>query len=265
LLQDTKIKEVTSKYQIVRKQEVGMEDLYEITAQQYEQRMFWKNLKAKCLQGCTSVYWNTSELQWQPSLCKFHTCQELLGAAVTSIEEADFTEEMKRKPEDEPERYLFVVDALLRHQEFTIEEVKFLRQINLEGFVIRVTWGVLHEALIREALGNLQKETMLTTVREKAIPLIAADWRTQFREIFELTKRKVKAGTQWKLCEMFPSLKTATEGQVTVKVSDCEYPGAKKPLRMLSSLFCLNTVGQNYIAITFAKLILAAVNGQAVD
>lgn len=34
---------------------------------------------------------------------------------------------------------------------------------------------------------------------------------------------------------------------------------------MLSSLFCLNTAGQNYIAISFAKLILAAVNGQAVD
>jgi hypothetical protein len=243
-----------------------MEDLYEITPQQYEQRMFWKNVKAKCFQGFTSVHWDTTERQWQPSLCKFHTYQGLLGAAVKNIEEADFIEEMKRKPgEEEPERYLFVVDALLRHQEFTIEEVKFLRQINLEGFIIRITWGVLHHALIREALANLQEETMLTTVREKAIPLIAADWRTQFRDIFELTKRKVKASTQWKLCDLFPSLKSATEGQVTVKVSDCEYPGAKKPLRMLSSLFCLNTVGQNYIAITFAKLILAAVNGQAVD
>ena len=106
---------------------------------------------------------------------------------------------------------------------------------------------------------------MLTTVREKAIPLIAADWRTQFWEVFELTKRKVKANTQWKLCELFPSLKAPTERQETVKVTDCAYPGAQKPLRILSSLFCLNTVGQNHLAISFAELILAALNGHAVD
>lgn len=146
-----------------------------------------------------------------------------------------------------------------------MEEVQFLRQVNSEGFILRLPWGVLHEALIREALANLQEDTMLTTVREKAIPLIAADWRTQFREVFELTKRKVRANTQWKLCELFPSLKAPTEGQETVKVTDCAYPGAQKPLRILSSLFCLNTVGQNHLAISFAELILAALNGHAVD
>lgn len=48
-------------------------------------------------------------------------------------------------------------------------------------------------------------------------------------------------------------------------MTDCLYPGAKKPLIILSYLFCLNTTGQNYISIPFAELILAALNGQAVD
>ena len=50
-----------------------------------------------------------------------------------------------------------------------------------------------------------------------------------------------------------------------MKVTDCTYPGAKKPLKILSSLFCLNTTGQNQISILFAKLILAALNGHTID
>ena len=243
-----------------------MESLYEVTPRLDKQGMFWKNFQALCLQGFGSVHWSVSEFQWYPQFCKFHICQVLLYKAVTEIKESSFVESMKRKQgEEEPQRYLFVVDALLRNHDFSLEEVQFLRQINLEGFVIRITWGVLHEALVREALANLQEETMLTTVQEKEIPLIATDWRTQFRDVFELTNRKVKASTQWKLFELFPSLKTAAEGRETVKVTDCTYPGAKKPLRILSSLFCLNTAGQNHIAIPFAELILAALNGQAVD
>lgn len=171
----------------------------------------------------------------------------------------------RRQWEEEPERYLFIVDAILRNHEFSLEEVKFLRQINLEGFVVRITWEVLHETLNREALSNPQEETMMTTLQEKTIPLITADLSTQLWEIFELTNRKGKVSTQWKISKLFPSLKIAPERQQTVKVIDCTYPGAKRPLRILSSSFCLNTAGQNHISISFAELILAALNGQAVD
>ena len=243
-----------------------MESLYEVTPRLDKQGMFWKNFQALCLQGFNSVHWSVSEFRWYPQFCKFHICQGLWYKAVTEIKESDFAESMKRKQgEEEPERYLFVVDFLLRNHEFSLEENKFLQQINLEGFILQITWGVLHEPLIREALAHLQEDSMLTTVQKKEFPLVAADWRSQFQDIFRLTKRRMKASTQWKLFELFPSLKTANEGRETVKVTDCTYPGAKKPLRFLSSLFCLNTTGQNYISVSFAELILAALNGQPVD
>ena len=55
------------------------------------------------------------------------------------------------------------------------------------------------------------------------------------------------------------------KGQATVKIGDCQISGSKKPLRLLSSFFCLNTASQYSITIHFAKLVVAAVNGQAVD
>ena len=64
---------------------------------------------------------------------------------------------------------------------------------------------------------------------------------------------------------MFPSLKATSNGQETVKVTDCTYPGAKKPFRVLSSLFCLNTTGHDHISIPFAELILAVLNGNTID
>lgn len=181
-----------------------------------------------------------------------------------NLEETNF--EMKRRQgEEEPARHIFLVDAVLRNHQFTLEEVNFLKQINLESVVSRNTWGVLHEALVREALTNLKEDTMVTTVQSKTFPLIAADWRPQLRSVFDLTNRKITSTKQWELSEFFPSLKTLTPGQETVKVTDCTYPGAKKPLRLLSSLFCLNIAGQNHISIFFAELIMEALNGQAVD
>ena len=127
-----------------------------MTPQLREQKIFWTNFRVKCLQRFASVRWSTSEEQWYPQTCKFHNYQGLLEAAVINLEEVELIAKMKRKPEEEePEWYLFVVDALLRHQEFSMEEVQFLRQVNLEGFILRLPWGVLHEALIREALANL--------------------------------------------------------------------------------------------------------------
>jgi hypothetical protein len=95
--------------------------------------------------------------------------------------------------------------------------------------------------------------------------LLAPEWRAQLRDTFEFTNHKRIQAKQWELTELFPSLKTTLDGGETVKVTDCTYPGAKKPLRILSSLFCLNTTGHNHISIAFAELILAALNGHTID
>ena len=65
--------------------------------------------------------------------------------------------------------------------------------------------------------------------------------------------------------ELFPSLSTIQEGQSSVKVGDCQAAGSKRPLRLLNSFFCLNTSSQYSITIHFAKLVLAALNGEKVD
>ena len=173
---------------------------------------------------------------------------------------------MKRKQEEaQLERYIFVVDAVLKHHQFSLEEVKFFKQVNLDGFVTRVTWGVLHEELVREAVEHLQAQSLLTTVQDHTFPLLAPKWRDQMQDVFQLSSRKGSSTKQWELSELFPSLKSATPNQESVKVSDCTYPGAKKPLKILSFLFYLNTSTQNYISIPFAELILTALNGNLVD
>ena len=242
-----------------------MESPYEVEPQLNQKQVFWKNLQAKCLQRFISVRWKTSESQWITQSCKFHLFTGVLWKALTTIKEDDLADMKRKQGEEQPERYLFVVDAVLRHQQFTIEEIKFLRKINLDGFVTKVSWKVLHEALCREALANFEESTLFAKVQGETIPIIAGDWRAQFEQVFHLTERKVPSTKQWELAELFPSLKSTTEGQETVKVSDCTFPGAKKPLKILSSLFCLNTAAQNYISIPFAELIVEALNGQAVD
>ena len=106
---------------------------------------------------------------------------------------------------------------------------------------------------------------MTTTVQGKTIPLLTTNWKTQLQDIFEFTTLKVASTKKWELTELFPSLKAKSDGRETVKVTDCTYPGAKKPLRILSSLFCLNTTGHDHISIPFAELILAALNGNTID
>ena len=86
-----------------------------------------------------------------------------------------------------------------------------------------------------------------------------------FLKVFKLNVRQEGGGEKWKLQELFPSLTTMQKGQLIVKVGDCRALGSKKPLRLLSSLFCLNTTSQYSISISFAKQVLAALNGQEVD
>lgn len=242
-----------------------MESPFEVKPQLTEQQMFWKNLQDICLQTFTSVCWSTTHSRWYPRLCKWHISQGLLCKAASEVQGADWANMKRKQGEEQPERYIFIVDAILRNHQFTLEEVKFLKQINLDGFVTRVSWRVLHEALIREALINLEEPTMMTTVQGVTFPLLASDWRAQLQDTFEFTTRKTTATKHLEVTDFFPSLKNAAEGQETVKVSDCTFPGAKKPLRILSSLFCLNTTSQNHISISFAELILAALNGHNID
>lgn len=196
-----------------------MESQSEATPELNEQQMFWKNLQVKCLQNFISVRWKTREFQWYPQSCKFHIYTGLLWKAVTSVKEEDWND-MKRKHGDEqPERYIFVVDAVVKHHQFSKEEIKFLKQINLDGFVARVSWGVLHEALVREAVANLEETTMSTTVQGKQLTLLKPDWRAQLQDTFQFTTRKVTTTKHWEMTDFFPSLKNATDGQETVKVA----------------------------------------------
>ena len=222
--------------------------------------------QSTCLQAFTSVCWSKSQSQWYPKSCRFHIYQGILCRAVETIDGSECVVNMKRKQgEETPTRYIFVVDTALKNLEFTSEEAKFLKQVNFDGFVSRVTWKVLHEVLVREAIANLNITNMTTTVQGKTIPLLTTQWKNQLRDIFEFTTQKVTSTKKWELTELFPSLKATSSGRETVKVTDCTYPGAKKPLRVLSSLFCLNTTGQEHISIPFAELILTALNGNTID
>jgi hypothetical protein len=111
----------------------------------------------------------------------------------------------------------------------------------------------------------LQEETLKVNIKGETFPLFIENWRDLFRSIFHLSPKGAGEEETRQLHELFPSLKVIQKGQVTVKVSDCQLAGSKRPLRLLSSFFCLNTTGQYSVTIHFAKLVLAAINGQAVD
>ena len=74
-------------------------------------------------------------LRWYPRLCKWHISQGLLCKAASEVQGADWANMKRKQGEEQPERYIFIVDAILRNHQFTLEEVKFLKQINLDGFV----------------------------------------------------------------------------------------------------------------------------------
>jgi hypothetical protein len=146
------------------------------------------------------------------------------------------------------------------------EERGILRLLHLEDFISSVPWGVLHPQLVKETIASLEPTTWSTTVKGESIIIVAKNWRTQFQEVFHLTSRKEQTvNKEWQVEEMFPSSKGNSTKQDTVRISDCQYPGSKKPLRLLSSLLCLNPAHQHHIAISFAEHILDALNGKAID
>ena len=117
-----------------------------------------------------------------------------------------------------------------------------------------------------EAINTLQKDTLKVTLKGEVMFLFSANWRELFLKVFHLVPRgEGEKGEKLQLQDLFPSLETIQEGQKNVKVGDCRMAGSKRPLRLLSSFFCLNTSGQYSISIHFAKLVLAALNGEKVD
>lgn len=129
-----------------------------------------------------------------------------------------------------------------------------------------LSWGLLHPQLVKEAIASFEPTTFLATVKGESMAIIAKNRRKQFKQVFHLgSKEKHQVTREWTLTEFCPSLKENADKQETLRIADCQYPGAKRPLRLLSSLFFLNTTHQHHIATSFAELILVAVNGQPMD
>ena len=232
-----------------------------------ENGKFWKGVRIACLQAFSQVHWHPGKSQWYFKACKFHIFQAVLRRAISEWKEnPEFIESMKRGLEEEHTGlYVFSTNADLSYK-LTPEERGFLRALHLEDFITSVSWGVLHPQLVKEALSSLEPATLTATVKEDSIILIAKNWRNQFQQVFHLKPKKEQPVTKlWQLAELFPSFKEDSDKQETLRISDCQYPGSRRPLRLLSSLLCLNSTHQHNIAIPFAGHILAALNGKAVD
>jgi hypothetical protein len=228
---------------------------------------FWKKVQEACLQTFSSIQWQAGKSHWYFPVCKSHIFQAVLRKALATGEgDSEFIELMKRGQEAESAAlYAFSIDPALGYR-LTSGETEFLRKLNLEEFITSNAWGVLHTQLATEAIASLDPHTFWTTVNEKKIQIIAKEWREQFQNTFHLTKKEPHPVAQtWQLTELFPSLKEATETTEIVKISDCQHPDARRPLRLLSSLFCLNPTHHNQLALAFVEMVVAALNGLEAD
>ena len=172
---------------------------------------------------------------------------------------------MKRGPEAESSAlYVFSIDSALKYQ-LTPGERDFLKTLNLEDFITSNSWGVLHTPLVTEAIASLEQDTFLATVKGEKIQIIAENWREQFRQTFHLNQREAQPVTKkWQLMELFPTAKEAKTDE-TVRISDCQHPSARRPLRLLSSLLCLNPTHQNHVTLSFVEMVVSTLNGENVD
>ena len=226
-----------------------------------QQGKIWSTLQQSSLLALASVKFSTEDTKLYPPLCKQHIWQQVLAKAVITR-----TQTIREEAAPvEMEGITFSTDVAYRAMQFTKEELVFLRKIRLEQFLCSMPWEVLHAAYAAEAVNTLQEATLTITLKEVQVQLIPTNWEDLFVKIFKLSPKHAGSGEQWELHELFPSLKTIPKGQNAVKVGDCQILGAKRPLRLLSSLFCLNTTNQYSISIPFAKHILAALNGQEVN
>lgn len=234
------------------------------------QRKLWHNIEEASLQALATIKFSTEDNYLYPSLCKQHLWQHALfkGVSATAKLEQGFPliQLMHGAVACElMDSFSFHMDAAFRSTQFSKEELTFLRKIRLEHFLCEVPWGVLHTERAAEVVNTLQEDTMTVTLKGEVLPLFSEDWRNLFGKIFQLSPKTHSEAGKWTLHELFPSLKAVQKGQTTVKIADCQAAGSKRPLRLLSSFFCLNTTNQYNITIHFAELVLATLNGQAVD
>ena len=230
----------------------------------------WQSIEKASIQALATVKFSTETTELYPLLCKQHIWQKVLVNAVIKsarIQKTLFTIPLMHgiMPYTPMDSFTLGVDAAFRGTQFNQEELAFLRKLRLDSFICDVPWGVLHAALAAEAITTTQEDTLQVTLKGEKVSLFTKNWRGVFLKVFKLNVRQEGGGEKWKLQELFPSLTTMQKGQLIVKVGDCRALGSKKPLRLLSSLFCLNTTSQYSISISFAKQVLAALNGQEVD
>ena len=227
-------------------------------------------ISSGALKYFASIKFSTEDSELHPPTCKQHIWQQILFQAV--LQAAKLSQDYPTLklmhgllPCPPMETVIFHMDAAYRGIQFGKEELTFLRKLRLEQFLCHVPWGVVHPIRATEAIDTLQEDTLQVTLKGETLPLFSENWRKLFLKVFHLSPKDPTQGETWELHELFPSLRTMQKGQATVKIGDCQISGSKKPLRLLSSFFCLNTASQYSITIHFAKLVVAAVNGQAVD
>ena len=234
------------------------------------QQETWSLIESGALKALATIRFSTEDRELYPPLCKQHIWQQVLVQAITQAAKLlkDFPSFKLMHglvPYTPMDSFSFNVDAAYRSTQFSKDELTFLRKLRLEHFLCDVPWGVLHTVRAAEAINTLQESTLQVTLKGETLPLFSENWRELFLKIFRLTPKGEGEGEEWQLHDLFPSLKTMQKGQSTVKAGDCQVVGSKRPLRLLSSLFCLNTTSQYSVTIHFAGLVLAALNGQKVD
>ena len=230
----------------------------------------WSLIKSGALRALATIRFNTEDKELYPPLCKQHLWQQVLRLAVARapklIQESPTFKLMHGLlPYTPMESFNFNVDVAFKSTQFSKEELTFLRKLRLERFLCEVPWGVTHPVRAAEAINTLQEDTLQVTLKGEELPLFSENWRSLFLKLFHLTPKGEGERGKLQLQDLFPSLETIQDGQKSVKVGDCQVAGSKRPLRLLSSFFCLNTSSQYSISIHFANLVLAALNGEKVD
>lgn len=230
-----------------------------------ERAEFWKAIYTTSLQAFTQARWNPGESYWCVQKCKLHILQAIFRRALADFKaSAEFPDIMKRGPEMVPsELYAFTTDAALKYQ-LTTGERDFLRKIQLEDFVAANSWGVLHAGLVTDAIASMDPETWETTVKGEPMALLSKNWRKQFQRVFHLTRKEATQVTpKWQIADFFPIIKD--NSPEILRISECQHPAARRPLRLLSYLFCLNPTNQHRITVSFMERVVEALNGQEVD
>ena len=229
-----------------------------------------KQIRSEAFKFFTFLKFSNEDSELHPPTCKQHIWQQILLQAVKQAAKLSPNYPTLRLmhgllPYTPMELVTFSMDAAYRSTQFSTEELSFLRKIRLEQFLCNVPWGVVHAVRAREVIDTLQEDTMQVTLKGEVLPLFSEDWRALFLKIFHLAPKGEGERGKLQLSDLFPSLATIQEGQKSVKIGDCKVAGSKRPLRLLSSFFCLNTSGQYSITIHFAELLLTALNGEKVD